>query len=136
MRESRGSWQSRLRVCPYSPKCVKVKFRELCSCLILGRCDEKADPLMYAVPFGSAKAIRAQRPRKEDRPIDTVEGRPKITAGLGLGERYSYLCLLDTESGEAIEEGRLRTTPEALRRRFASKRRMRMGFLPPCATWS
>jgi transposase len=46
--------------------------------------------------------------------------RPKVTAGLDLGDKYSYLCLLDTESGEVIEEGRLRTSPEAFRRRFAS----------------
>ena len=59
---------------------------------------------------------------------DGSKGRPKITAGLDLGERYSYLCLLDTESGEAIEEGRLRTTPEAFRRRFASERPMRIAI--------
>jgi transposase len=45
-----------------------------------------------------------------------------MTAGLDLGDKYSYLCLIDTESGEVIEEGRLRTSPEALRRRFASER--------------
>jgi transposase len=28
---------------------------------------------------------------------------------------------VDTQSGEVIEEGRLRTTPEALRRRFSSE---------------
>jgi transposase len=59
---------------------------------------------------------------------DGSKGRTKITAGLDLGERYSYLCLIDTESGEAIEEGRLRTTPEALRRRFASERPMRIAI--------
>jgi transposase len=53
---------------------------------------------------------------------DGSKGRPEITAGLDLGDRYSYLCLLDTVSGEVIEEGRLRTNPEALRRRFASER--------------
>jgi transposase len=42
----------------------------------------------------------------------------KMTAGLDLGDKYSYLCLIDTESGEVIEEGRLRTTPKDLRRRF------------------
>jgi hypothetical protein len=47
---------------------------------------------------------------------DGSKGRPKITAGLDLGDRYSYLCHIDTDSGEVIEEGRLRTTPEALRR--------------------
>jgi hypothetical protein len=52
---------------------------------------------------------------------DGNKGRPKITAGLDLGDRYSHLCLIDTLSGEVVEEGRLRTTPEALRRRFGSK---------------
>jgi len=44
-----------------------------------------------------------------------------MTAGLDIGDNYSYLCLIDQESGEVVEEGRLRTTPEALRRRFASE---------------
>ena len=35
-----------------------------------------------------------------------------MTAGLDLGDKYSYLCLIDQESGEVMEEGRLRTTPE------------------------
>ena len=36
---------------------------------------------------------------------------------------YCYVCLIDTQSGVVIEEGRLRTTPEAFRRRFSSERR-------------
>jgi transposase len=44
-----------------------------------------------------------------------------MTAGLDLGDKYSYLCLIDTESGEVLEEGRLRTSPETFRRRFASE---------------
>ena len=52
---------------------------------------------------------------------DGSRGEPTITAGIDLGDRYSYLCLLDTESGEVIEEGRLRTTPEAFERRFGSQ---------------
>jgi transposase len=52
---------------------------------------------------------------------DGSREKHKMTAGLNLGDKHSYLCLLDTESGEAIEEGRLRTTPEALRRRFDSE---------------
>ena len=54
--------------------------------------------------------------------MDGSKEQPKMTAGLDLGDKYSYLCLIDTESGEVIEEGRLRTTPEAFRRRFASER--------------
>lgn len=50
----------------------------------------------------------------------------RMTAGLDLGDKYSYLCLLDTESGEVIEESRLRTTSEALRRRFSSERPLRI----------
>jgi hypothetical protein len=54
--------------------------------------------------------------------MDGNKDQPKVTAGLDLGDRYSYLCLIDTQCGEVIEEGRLRTTPEAFRRRFASER--------------
>ena len=38
---------------------------------------------------------------------DGSKGRPKTTAGLDHGDKYSYLCLIDTESGEVIEEGLL-----------------------------
>ena len=51
-----------------------------------------------------------------------------MTVGIDLGDKYSYLCLLDTDSGEVIEEGRLRTTPEALRRRFCSERPLRIAI--------
>jgi transposase len=51
---------------------------------------------------------------------DGSKEQPKMTAGLDLGDKYSYLCLIDQESGEVIEEGRLRTTPETLKRRFSS----------------
>jgi transposase len=51
-----------------------------------------------------------------------------MTAGLDIGDKYSYLCLLDSESGEVIEEGRLRTTPEAFRRRFASESSLRIAI--------
>jgi transposase len=53
---------------------------------------------------------------------DASKDQPKVTAGLDLGEKYSYLCLLDTENGEVLEEGRMRTSPEALKRRFVSER--------------
>ena len=59
---------------------------------------------------------------------DGSKGRPKITAGLDLGGKYSYLFLIDQESGEVVEEGRLRTTPEALRRRFGSEQPMRIAI--------
>jgi transposase len=58
--------------------------------------------------------------------MDGSKQHPLMTAGLDLGDKYSYLCLIDQQSGEVIEEGRLRTTPEAFRRRFASERPLRI----------
>ena len=60
--------------------------------------------------------------------MDSSKVQPKTTAGLDLGDKYSYLCLIDQQSGEMVEEGRLRTTPEAFRRRFASERPMRIAI--------
>jgi transposase len=53
--------------------------------------------------------------------MDGSKVHPKITAGLDLGDKYSYLCLIDQHSGEVMEEGRLRTSPETFKRRFASE---------------
>ena len=53
--------------------------------------------------------------------MDGSRDEPRTTAGLDLGDKYSYLCLIDQHSGEVIEEGRLRTAPEAFRRRFVSE---------------
>ena len=47
--------------------------------------------------------------------MDGSKEQPQMTAGLDLGDKYSYLCLIDQQSGEVMEEGRLRTTPEAFR---------------------
>ncbi len=60
--------------------------------------------------------------------MDANREQPRMTVGLDLGDKYSYLCLIDQESGEIMEEGRLRTTPEALKRRFASERSLRIAI--------
>jgi transposase len=60
--------------------------------------------------------------------MDGSSEQPQMTAGVDIGDKYSYLCLIDTQSGEVIEEGRLRTTPEAFRRRFASEQPMRIAI--------
>jgi transposase len=60
--------------------------------------------------------------------MDGSSEQPKMTAGLDLGDKYSYLCLIDQQGGEVMEEGRLRTTPEALKRRFASEQRLRIAI--------
>jgi transposase len=53
---------------------------------------------------------------------------PMATAGLDLGDNYTYLCLLDIQSGEVLEEGRLRTTPEAFKQRFDSEQQLRIAI--------
>jgi transposase len=60
--------------------------------------------------------------------MDVSKDQPLMTAGLDIGDKYSYLCLIDQQSGEVVEEGRLRTTPEALRRRFASEQSVRIAI--------
>src|SRR5215216_7511927 len=96
---------------------------------VLRRWDEKADP-PYAVPFWSATFRRALAPNLEggSAHMDGSKGRTKMTARLDIGDKYSYLCLIDTESGEVIEEGRLRTTPEAFKRHFCSEQPLRIAI--------
>jgi transposase len=60
--------------------------------------------------------------------MDSSKDQPLMTAGLDIGDKYSYLCLIDTLGGEIMEEGRLHTTPEAFRRRFASEQPMRIAI--------
>ena len=43
--------------------------------------------------------------------MDVSKQQPKTTAGLDIGDKYSYLCLLDTVSGEVMEEGLLCAPP-------------------------
>src|SRR5688572_8403687 len=49
----------------------------------------------------------------------------RMTVGLDVGDRYSYLCVLDA-AGVVVEEGRIPTTRAAIRRRFLSADRMRV----------
>ena len=42
--------------------------------------------------------------------------------GLDVGDRWSQICALDQESGEVVEEGRVRTSAEALGRRSRGPR--------------
>ena len=42
-----------------------------------------------------------------------------LTIGLDVGDRYSRVCILDSLSGEVLEEGRLRTRADAIEQYFA-----------------
>lgn len=48
--------------------------------------------------------------------------------GLDLGDRFSQIVVLDTESGEVVERARLRTTQEALHGRFAGVAPLRIAL--------
>lgn len=50
-----------------------------------------------------------------------------MVVGLDLGDRYSRFCILDP-AGEVVEEGRIATTTEALRRRFEEAEPMLVVF--------
>lgn len=52
----------------------------------------------------------------------------EVTAGLDLGDRYSHLCLIDTHSGDVIEETRLATNPEAFEKRFSTSEPIRVAI--------
>jgi len=51
-----------------------------------------------------------------------------VTAGIDIGDRYSHLCLLDTHSGEVIEEGRILTNHLAFQKRFSGSKPMRIAI--------
>lgn len=44
--------------------------------------------------------------------------QPETTIGVDIGDKYSQICVLDAD-GEVQAEGRIRTTPDAFRKRFA-----------------
>lgn len=43
-----------------------------------------------------------------------------FNVGIDVGDRYSYLCLLDTKTGDVVEELRTSTNPAAFERRLSS----------------
>ncbi len=47
-----------------------------------------------------------------------MSSQPSITIGADIGDRYSHLCLLDTETGDVVKESRIATAPAAFERRF------------------
>lgn len=51
-----------------------------------------------------------------------------VVSGVDLGDRKSWVCALDRESGEVIEQSQIRTTPVGFRNRFGSVRGMRIAI--------
>lgn len=49
-----------------------------------------------------------------------------VTVGIDVGDGHTHPCLIDTQSGEVIEESRINTTPAAFERRFSGWEPMRV----------
>ena len=49
-----------------------------------------------------------------------------FTLGIDVGDRHSHLCLLDTHTGEVVEESRIATSPAAFERRFSGGEKIRV----------
>jgi transposase len=60
-------------------------------------------------------------------------GKPEMTGGLDMGDRFSHYCLLN-EEGDMVEEGRMQSTEAALRRHFEGEPRLRIAI--ECGTHS
>jgi transposase len=74
--------------------------------------------------------------KKVSKPTQQMEarhGKPSMTMGLDMGDRFSHYCLLN-EEGDVVEEGRMQSTEAAFRRHFASEPRMRIAL--ECGTHS
>ena len=50
-----------------------------------------------------------------------------VTIGIDLGDRWSHYCAL-SEEGEIVEEGRFRTTPEAVTKHFEGLKKARIAM--------
>src|SRR4030095_14557591 len=50
---------------------------------------------------------------------DSLPKALSVAVGIDLSDRFTTVCVLD-EQGEVLEEGKLRTTPEAFERRFSA----------------
>lgn len=58
----------------------------------------------------------------------TTTGKKVSIAGLDISDKYSRLCVLDSETGDILEESRLPTTAKGLLRRFQGVPQMRIAL--------
>jgi transposase len=70
---------------------------------------------------------------KQTQEMEATHGKPTMTVGLDMGDRYSHYCVLNEER-DVIEEGRMQSTESAFRRHFAGVPRMRIAL--ECGTHS
>lgn len=59
---------------------------------------------------------------------ESITEAAALVAGIDLGDKYSQVCVFDRRTCEVVEESRVRTTREALRRRFLGGGTMRIAM--------
>jgi transposase len=65
----------------------------------------------------------------------SIREMPHWTVGVDVGDQHSVLCVVDV-TGEIVEEGRIRTTPDAFERRFSGMDKSRVVIETGChARW-
>ena len=64
---------------------------------------------------------------KQTRKSQAESVKTTITTGIDLGDKFSHYCILN-QDGEAIEQGRFRTTPEGFAQHFEGVSRMRIAI--------
>ncbi len=70
---------------------------------------------------------------KSTQQMEAMHGKPEMTVGLDMGDRFSHYCFLN-EDGDVIEEGRMQSTEAALRRHFEGEPCLRIAL--ECGTHS
>jgi hypothetical protein len=48
-----------------------------------------------------------------------MSSQPSTTIGVDIGDRHTHLCLLNSETGDVLQEARIPTNPAAFEKRFA-----------------
>ena len=59
---------------------------------------------------------------------DGISTEISEVVGIDLGDKHSRVCVLSSSSGDVLEEAKLRTTSDALERRFSTARPMRIAI--------
>jgi transposase len=64
------------------------------------------------------------------------DSKVEVAVGLDVSDKWTTVCAVGMESGETLEEGRVRTREDALRERFGGDRRVRIALeVGPHSPW-
>src|SRR5882672_1871664 len=84
-------------------------------------------PTPSGVPLEVSSWLAGSRPNRRLAMKELTSAVPSMTIGLDVSDQYCQLCALDAD-GLIAEEGRIRTTPLAIRTRFRGVERARVAL--------